>query len=299
MQNEMQNTDAWHEARKGKVSASRAGSILGVDKRRSRDELMRQMVREYHGAEAEISPFVQGLFDHGKKTEAVAIAAIQVERGEFIEDAGFIHHPKIAWLGCSPDGLIGEDEGVEVKCPTTHRKDIMDILGDEGYRCQCLLSLIVTGRSEWHFYAYRDGHLVSTTFTKKEAEIWFSEVYDELEKFYESLMAICSSEELSAEYLGSPIVEREDDSWCDLTVNYREAVKDVERAKARLELCKSKLIESAEGKKTRGAGVTVYPVKARKKTDYKKACTDANLNLSDYQTIGEVTWSVRLQNRDI
>jgi hypothetical protein len=39
-----------------------------------------------------------------------------------VETAGFVPHPWIRNFGCSPDGLVGEDGMIEIKCPetTTH-----------------------------------------------------------------------------------------------------------------------------------------------------------------------------------
>ena len=292
----LQNNAQWHEARKGKISASRIGSILGVDKRRSRDELLRQMVRDWHGIETEFTPFVQEILEHGKRTEPIAIAAIQAERGEFIDDAGFIQHPEIDFLGCSPDGLIGDYAGVEVKCPTKQRKDLMDVIHDPGYRCQCLMSLIVTGRTYWHFYVYRDGELLHTVYSLQEAEAWFEGVIDELTDFNETFQAIIASEDLSSPFLADSEVHRNDDEWMELTLLYRLAQTKLDEAKANLDRQKAALIDGADGKKTKGNGVTVYPVKPRKSTNYRKACVDAGLDLNPYKSISgsEYQWQVRI-----
>ncbi len=58
--------------------------------------------------------------------------------------------------GCSPDGLIGEDEGIEIKCPRpqTHVKYLRQGGLPKEYALQVHGSLFVTGRKRWHFLSY-------------------------------------------------------------------------------------------------------------------------------------------------
>lgn len=59
-------------------------------------------------------------------------------------------------IGCSPDRLIGEDEGLEIKCPmaTTHVGYKHKNIVPAKYRAQIQGSLYVTGRKRWHFFSY-------------------------------------------------------------------------------------------------------------------------------------------------
>ena len=50
-----QRTPEWHEQRKGLITASNVGAILGLDPYRKPDDVMRQMVRDWHGAEREFA----------------------------------------------------------------------------------------------------------------------------------------------------------------------------------------------------------------------------------------------------
>lgn len=42
-----------------------------------------------------------------------------MRNGVLVDEVGFIRHPHIEWSGASPDGLIGEDGLIEIKCPNT------------------------------------------------------------------------------------------------------------------------------------------------------------------------------------
>lgn len=60
-------------------------------------------------------------------------------------------------IGCSPDGLIGDDGGLELKCPAlhTHVGYLLNGTLPKDYACQVHGSLFVTGRKWWKFMSYR------------------------------------------------------------------------------------------------------------------------------------------------
>jgi YqaJ-like viral recombinase domain len=59
-------------------------------------------------------------------------------------------------IGCSPDGLIGEDGGIEIKCPRpdTHLRYLLQGGVPKDYLAQVHGSMLVTGRSWWNFLSY-------------------------------------------------------------------------------------------------------------------------------------------------
>jgi len=87
--------------------------------------------------------------------------------------------------GCSPDALIGEDSGLEIKCPNpeTHIKYLLNGTLPNEYWCQVYGSLYVTGRAEWHFLSYcrklPPFHLVI-----KRDEQWMDKIGQCLARFY-------------------------------------------------------------------------------------------------------------------
>lgn len=62
-------------------------------------------------------------------------------------------------LGCSPDGLVGDHGGLELKSPTlsTHVKYLYDGVLPTKYKPQVHGCLIVTGRAWWDFMSYAPG----------------------------------------------------------------------------------------------------------------------------------------------
>lgn len=116
-----QRSKEWFDARKGRITGSNVGSALGVNPYKTPEDLIRQMVREYHGAEPE---FVSNAAtDHGTFHEDGAAVEYTLETGRAIQQCGFFVHPEHDWLGASPDGLVDDDGLVEIKCPYGKRND--------------------------------------------------------------------------------------------------------------------------------------------------------------------------------
>ena len=81
-----QRSEEWHKARSGRITASQVGAILGHSPYATRDDVMRRMVRDYHGAERE---FVGNIAtEYGNFHEAGALAEYQMETGNAVEKVG-------------------------------------------------------------------------------------------------------------------------------------------------------------------------------------------------------------------
>jgi len=85
----------------------------------------------------------------GKEFENDAVAAYECETGRFVEPTGFWVHPIHKWLGASPDGVVGHDGLVEVKCPGKLPEAV-----PINYRVQMIVQLAVTGRKWCDYYAW-------------------------------------------------------------------------------------------------------------------------------------------------
>ena len=70
---------------------------------------------------------------------------------------GFIPHPTIEFFGASPDGLVGEDGLLEIKCPystNVHLQRVAAGVVPEEYKPQMLVQLLCTGRKWVDFVSY-------------------------------------------------------------------------------------------------------------------------------------------------
>jgi len=116
-----QRTEEWFAARLGKVTASRVADVIAKTKTgysASRDNYMAQLICErLTGQQGE--SFTNAAMQHGTDTEPLARSAYENARNLLVKEVGFINHPRIEMAGASPDGLVGEDGLVEIKCPNT------------------------------------------------------------------------------------------------------------------------------------------------------------------------------------
>jgi putative phage-type endonuclease len=149
-----QRSSEWFEARKGRITASSVGAILGVAPYATRADVMRRMVRETLGAENEFTGNIAT--EYGVNNEAGALIEFEMETGLDVQAVGFVTRED--WAGASPDGLIGQDLGLEIKCPFGLRNDAapkFKTLDDQPhYLAQVQFSLWVTNRVGWNFYQW-------------------------------------------------------------------------------------------------------------------------------------------------
>lgn len=107
----VQRSTEWRKQRIGKITGSVAGAALGLSPHMTKKDLIRSMVREYHGAESE---FVGNIAtDFGTNHETEAILAFERESGVFVDPVGFLEVND--WLGASPDGITTDRCVLEIK----------------------------------------------------------------------------------------------------------------------------------------------------------------------------------------
>lgn len=148
--------------RKGRITASMVGAILGHAPYMTREQAMRSMVRDAIGEPSEFTGNVAT--DWGNANESNAAFEFEMMTGIPIRASKFI--TKEDWAGCSPDGLCGDGSGLEIKCPYGIRKDpnptFKGLDQQPHYYDQVQFSLWVTGWSDWYFFQWTPhGRLLS------------------------------------------------------------------------------------------------------------------------------------------
>ena len=150
-----QRSKAWFDVRKKRVTASSVGAILGLSPFMSRADVMRNMVREVMGAEREFKG--NAATEWGNYNEAGALIDFRFKTGLDVEQVGFVEFED--WAGCSPDGLIGNNAGLEIKCPYGLRTSdcpvpFKTLAEQPHYEAQVQFSMFVTGREAWMFFQW-------------------------------------------------------------------------------------------------------------------------------------------------
>ena len=96
--------------------------------------------------------------ERGIELEPQAISLYELETGAKVEVVGFITNDKVSKVaGASPDGLIGKDGLLEVKCFDDAKHFKMTIEGLEiepQYQWQMQMQMLITGRKWCDFCAY-------------------------------------------------------------------------------------------------------------------------------------------------
>lgn len=151
-----QGTEEWFSSRLGVPSASNLDKILNTKGSNSKQYLkyMYQLVGESVTNTIE-SSYKTDAMQRGNDLESEARSLYEILTGNVIDQVGFCLNED-PLFGCSPDGLIGEDGGLEIKCPliSTH---IDYLIGGEvprEYYAQVQGNLFVTGRKWWDFMSY-------------------------------------------------------------------------------------------------------------------------------------------------
>jgi len=153
-----QRTDEWFRARAGKVTASRVADIIAKTKSgysSSRDNYMAELIcQRLTGSVGE--SFQNAAMVWGTNTEPLARAAYISAKGTGVEEIGFVPHPTIENAGASPDGLVGEEGLVEIKCPltNTHMNMILEQEIPTKYHVQMQWQMACTGRQWCDFISF-------------------------------------------------------------------------------------------------------------------------------------------------
>jgi hypothetical protein len=156
-----QGSPEWFRLRFGKVTASELNNLLTPQFELRKGEmpytyLCTKLAESWRGQP--LPGFTSFDTEQGEILQDEALPWYQFTFDKKVKYCGFIENDD-GTAGCSPDGLIGEDNGIEIKCPAahTHVKYLMAGGVPKDYLCQVHGSMFVTGFPRWTFLSYRRG----------------------------------------------------------------------------------------------------------------------------------------------
>ena len=281
----LQRTDEWQAARTGRITGSRVGAILGISKYRTRDDVMREMVRQTLGAPPEFTG--NEATRYGEAHEADAINAYEQLGGHLVLPSPLVVHPKYEWLGASPDGLVSDHGMVEIKCP--FRAKYTDPSPE--YIAQMQLQMACTGRVWCDFVIWRDGEPLDVARIDHDPD-WLSRNLDALQAFHAEYLDTLSEDDLSAPHLADK--ERSDAEWREAVDAWRQAHVDATNGADREAAARRRLQELApHGAK--GCGVQVVKVERAGTIRYADAIKSMlpDVDLSPWRGKPSVTYQIR------
>jgi putative phage-type endonuclease len=155
-----QHSEEWIKARLGKATASRAEHWMAELRSGGVPAVRRGYLAELVLERLTGTPFPSyqsAAMLAGIEAEPDARKAYAFFRNVDVTEVGFIAHPRIAMAGASPDGLIGDDGLLEIKCPqpATHMETLLrpDVIPG-GYLHQMMFQMACTGRAWCDFVSY-------------------------------------------------------------------------------------------------------------------------------------------------
>lgn len=154
----IQGSDGWFAARLGCVTASRLADVVAKTKTgesASRGTYRAELVAErLTGKRAE--GFSNAAMTWGTNCEPLARAAYEAHKGVFVVEVGMVRHPVILMTGASPDGLVGLDGVLEIKCPDTktHIETVLSGRAPPKYVSQMQWQMACSGRDWCDFVSF-------------------------------------------------------------------------------------------------------------------------------------------------
>jgi putative phage-type endonuclease len=153
-----QLSQEWFEARLGKVTASRVSDVLAT--RKGQESTVRAKYKLQLATERltnkKTDTYMNQAMQDGIEREPMAREIYEKLKDVTVEEVGFVQHPAIERAGASPDGLVGDDGIIEIKCPieTTHTTNLLERKLPSKYKPQVQFQLSTTGRKWCDFISY-------------------------------------------------------------------------------------------------------------------------------------------------
>lgn len=155
----IQGSPEWHAARCGRVTASRVADIVrktksGVSKMRA--TYAADLVAERLAGVQEDRGISTKPMEWGKENEDQARKVYAMMHDVEPLRVGFVVHPTIDKAGCSPDTIIGDVGGLEIKCPNcaTHIETLRGAPIDADYLKQIQWNMACCERAWWDFASF-------------------------------------------------------------------------------------------------------------------------------------------------
>ena len=146
-----QRTEEWYNIRKGKMTASNAEIIIANGK--GLETYIYNLMAEYYSS-AEKENYINADMQRGIDLEPEARLEFEFYTDLDVQEVGFIEYNE--FIGVSPDGLVGDDGLIEIKCPndSIYFKLLLSNNIKPEYIAQMQMQMYVTERQYCYFVSY-------------------------------------------------------------------------------------------------------------------------------------------------
>lgn len=286
--------------RKGRITASAVGAILGLSKFATADDVLRRMVREHFSAEPEFNGNIATRWGHDNEQNAIESICCWIASGKVLPHDFVSCEIEGVLCGASPDGVTELDELVEIKCPYSLREQSViaaDFLESHPeYYAQMQWQMICADKQSCLFVVWTTQGI---DFVRVERESdWLDKNMPRIKAFYDLYCETIADEKLYAPHLQSnkkEYAEREDDLFVFAALAYQNAIAEQKAAEEKVEEARKKLLEICT-ENTKGAGITVYKSERKGAVDYKKIPQLEGVDLEQYRKKSTTVWTIKAES---
>lgn len=196
-----QGSEEWFRSRLGVATASCFNQIMTTKQlKRSSSDYIYLLAAEAVSGEPQEQEFSNRHTERGKIYEPEAISWYELTHDCDVEQVGLCLMHEGSRIGFSPDGLVGNVGGVEIKCPElkTHLKYKRAGVVPDEYLHQIYGCMYVSGRSWWDFISYHKDStplVVRTTVADENYIKWANSFSPIIGEFIKELEEIIKEEQ--------------------------------------------------------------------------------------------------------
>jgi putative phage-type endonuclease len=146
-----QRSPEWFAIKAGKVGASSASKIAEGGK--ALESFLLELMAEYYSS-APKERYTNAAMERGIELEPEARAAYEFDTWLKVKEIGFVEYND--YIGCSPDGLVGNDGLVEIKCPGSkvYMQYLMDGVVNRDYYWQMQMQMLICEKQWCDYVVY-------------------------------------------------------------------------------------------------------------------------------------------------
>jgi putative phage-type endonuclease len=285
-----QRSPAWYAARKGRVTGSEVGAILGYSPFQKAEDVMRRKVREWHGAEPEFTGNIATQW--GTMHEPGALVEYEMETGRKVISTGFYEFEE--WLGASPDGLVDNDGLIEVKCPFRLRNeenpDFRSAKDQMHYWAQMQIQMHVTHRAWCDFYQWAPN---GTALERVPyAPGFIASAFPKLIAFWRQYLV---ERENPGDHIAAAILEITSPAASQLMAEYDDTCREIAEAEKRKRELIDRMVEMTGGADAKIAERSLTLVRKAGAISYAKAIKELapNADLEKWRGQPSEYWVVK------
>jgi putative phage-type endonuclease len=192
-----QGSEEWFASRIGKVTASKVYDVMAKTKSgygaARKNYMMELLCQRLTGAREE--GFTNAAMQRGNDLEPMARGRYEIENDLLVSETGLIDHPEIEGFAASPDGVVGDDGLIEIKCPNTatHIDFMKTGKINPRYQSQMTAQMLCTGRNWCDFVSFDDRLPENLEYRVQRYELdkaFAVEMLAEVKKFLDELSAL-------------------------------------------------------------------------------------------------------------